>query len=232
MKALDVTSLIAKPYGKLTILGSLGTKNNKTFVRCRCICGIIKDFRLSSLISGNTKSCGCLAKIRNVDVTKHGKSNKWLYNTWACMKNRCKNPNNPAFKHYGGRGISVCHEWGEYLPFMKWCLNNNYKKGLHIDRINNNGNYEPDNCRFVTQVENANNKRSNIYLKAYEYIFSPNQWSKILNIPPQHLRIRNRSLKWSQERTILTPLFPRGVKHATQLTYDQLTDKVIKWQKL
>ena len=97
---------------------------------------------------------------------KHGlfRDNKRLFNIWETMNGRCENPNRSNYERYGGRGISVCAEWHKAENFIKWALENGYKKGLQIDRIDNNGNYCPDNCRWVTIYEQNNNKRTSRYI--------------------------------------------------------------------
>ena len=100
------------------------------------------------------KTCGC---------KKHGGYADNLYKVWSGIKRRCNNPNEDSYDRYGGRGIVVCDEWkNKYPPFKIWAEANGYRKGLQIDRINNDGNYEPDNCRFVTPLENARNKNRNV----------------------------------------------------------------------
>ena len=98
------------------------------------------------------KSCGC-------DKIKHGESNTRLYRTWKSMKSRILNLNNEFYKDYGGRGITICNEWLEFIPFRDWSLTHGYKENLQIDRKENEGNYEPTNCRWATAKENANNRR-------------------------------------------------------------------------
>lgn len=106
-------------------------------------------------------SCGCSHYLNNKGSTIHGESKTRLYGIWGNMKKRCLNPNNnPDYKNYGGRGISVCPEWLEYTNFRNWALNNGYKDNLQIDRTNNNGNYDPSNCMFVTCEINNQNKRN------------------------------------------------------------------------
>ena len=114
------------------------------------------------------KSCGC---IRYKLISESNKDNKYgykhggygtrLYIIWDDMKQRILNPNNPRFKTYGGRGITICDEWLEFIPFRDWSLNNGYGEGLEIDRENTNGNYEPSNCRWTTSEENQRNRRNN-----------------------------------------------------------------------
>ena len=100
--------------------------------------------------------------MKRIGHTIHGlfKDNKNLFNTWKTIRNRCENPKRKEYKYYGGRGIKLCEEWHKGENFVRWALANGYKKGLEVDRIDNNGNYEPSNCRFVTSKENCNNRRN------------------------------------------------------------------------
>lgn len=110
------------------------------------------------------RTCGCRRKeLRGKDhhFYKHGGIPRELYGKWKSIHERCFNSNHKKFPRYGGRGISVCKEWDNYLPFKKWALSLNWKKGMEIDRINNNNNYSPTNCRFVTRAENCQNKSNN-----------------------------------------------------------------------
>ena len=97
----------------------------------------------------------CSIKNRVLRQTTHGKTNTKLFNTWQNMKARCCNENNKNYSRYGGRGISVCKEWNEFVPFMDWSNNNGYEEGLSIDRVDVNGNYEPSNCQWITRSENS-----------------------------------------------------------------------------
>lgn len=114
---------------------------------------------------------------------KHGKTGTRLFRTWVHMRQRCMNPNDKRFSDYGGRGISVCSEWGEYLNFEKWALENGYRKDLTIDRINNDGNYEPSNCRWTTNKEQCNNRRSNRIIEVDGIKMNEKQWAEFLGIP-------------------------------------------------
>ena len=132
---------------------------------CRCDCGAAVEVDGSSLNSGNTKSCGCLRSDTVKAIrTKHGQSGKRLYQVWQGMKARCSNPHNVHYKDYGGRGISVCEEWQDYSVFRDWALENGYDTnaehgGCTLDRINNDGNYCPSNCRWVDMSVQAKNRR-------------------------------------------------------------------------
>lgn len=125
---------------------------------CLCDCGTIKIVRRNGLAQG-TKSCGCLQ--RNA-VTTHGHSKHKLYNTWKHILGRCYGgaDKNTQWDDYGGRGIQVCEEWHNVANFIEWAENNGWEEGLEIDRINNDGDYTPDNCRFVTHDINRRNQRA------------------------------------------------------------------------
>lgn len=133
-----------------------------TWINCLCSCGKYKWIRKDRLLTGATKSCGCLRSSSAIyRFTTHGTSNSTLYAVWRNMKSRCLNKNTSQFSYYGERGISICDDWHKsFISFYKWAINNNYSDGLEIDRIDNNMGYSPDNCRFVTTKVNAWNKRN------------------------------------------------------------------------
>lgn len=138
----------------------------RTMWKCRCDCGNIKVIPANCLKSGTIKSCGCLKTKRNKNYfTTHNGSKERLYQVWCDIKKRCYNSNFKQFKDYGGRGIKVCDEWlNDYDTFRKWAFDNGYEPNAKfgdctIDRINVNGNYSPENCRFVSMKVQNNNKR-------------------------------------------------------------------------
>ena len=131
---------------------------------CRCVCGKEKKIRLSHLIHNRVKSCGC----HGTTHTPHGLADHPLHSVWRGMRGRCNRPTSNRYHVYGGRGISVCESWNNsFLSFYEWAIKNKWEGGLTIDRINNDGNYEPGNCRFVPFSINANNT-SNTYYVNYE----------------------------------------------------------------
>lgn len=150
----DITG---KRYGKLVVTGYAG----KGHYHCICDCGEERDVLRGNLVKGRQTSCGCYVReINSKRMTTHGESKSHLYIVWAAMKRRCYNPNSKDYKNYGGRGIILCPEWKEnFTLFRDWAIKNGYKQGLQIDRKDTNGNYEPSNCRWVTQIENENNRR-------------------------------------------------------------------------
>ncbi|MFZ3172051.1 MAG: hypothetical protein WA118_08735 [Carboxydocellales bacterium] len=122
---------------------------------CQCSCGKVIAVKSDSLLSGHTKSCGC----RKI---KHGYSHKErLYQTWQNMRRRCFDPKNNRWSHYGGRGITICPEWNDYQSFRNWAMNNGYTDDLSIDRVDVDGNYCPENCRWVNAKTQANNVSRN-----------------------------------------------------------------------
>jgi hypothetical protein len=128
--------------------------------------------------------------------------NKNIYWAWKSMKQRCKNPRCKAYKNYGARGIKVCEEWESFEPFLQWCLSNGYSKGLDLDRKDNNGNYEPDNCRWITRAENLNNRRNTIILSAGNETLPEVVWSRKIGIDRALIKywIRSNGKQYAEER--------------------------------
>jgi len=158
---------IGKRFGFLTVIGINKPGTVRRFM-CRCDCGNIKNVRPIELVTGKTKSCGCY---HDELIRTHGGSNDRLYHVWQNMKRRCNYPNCREYRNYGGRGIRVCNEWEDYSTFKSWAYKHGYDEDAllgecTIDRIDVNGNYEPDNCRWITIAEQQKNKRP------------PSEWKK------------------------------------------------------
>lgn len=152
--------LTGNRYGRLTVLERVNNIGSQAAWLCKCDCGNTKIVRSRDLRNGIVKSCGCLRKeLAKNRASKHYGSGTHLYAVWNMMRQRCNNPNNKDYKHYGNRGITVCSEWNDFPNFQSWALSNGYEEGLTIDRINNDGNYEPDNCRWIPIEEQQHNRR-------------------------------------------------------------------------
>lgn len=159
MKFIDLTG---KKFGRLTVVERVAYVGRSKW-RCLCDCGSYTEVLGNTLQVGDTKSCGCYRNMPSSRFQKvhrvHGVSNSKLYNVWWSMRDRCKNPTSKYWKYYGGRGISICKEWEDPRLFVEWAVSSGWKEGLQIDRRDNDGNYETENCRWVTSEININNRR-------------------------------------------------------------------------
>lgn len=190
--------MIGKRFGRLVVFGCAGHINKKEYFWCRCDCGRIKRVRKGHLMSGATKSCGCYNSEKSSDRMKknkigmtHGMSKTRLYHVWLAMKTRCGVVGNIPHKNYGGRGITVCENWkNDFVCFRDWALNNGYKHGLTIDRIDVNGNYCPENCRWITNDEQQNNRRNNHIIEFDGKKYTLAQASRLFGIPQSTLWYR------------------------------------------
>lgn len=159
---------MTEKFGRWTVI-----KKAYPHWQCRCDCGTVSEILPQNLKTGGSKSCGCLRKeLLSVSKTRHGHAKKdrdqRTYIIWSSMRSRCNNPKVKCYSRYGGRGISICEEWNAYEEFFKWASANGYSDNLELDRIDNDGNYSPDNCRWVTHKENSMNRRSTVYLNTGE----------------------------------------------------------------
>lgn len=192
--------LTGKQFGRLTVLHRAPSRRSpsgrlRTYWTCQCECGQVIEVFADSLIYGRQVSCGCYKREVNHDLhTTHGETDTRLYNIWLAMKRRCDTPSLKAYPDYGGRGISVCDEWtNSYEEFRDWSISNGYDDTLTIDRIDNNGNYQPDNCRWVDCVAQANNRRSNVILEFNGESHNIKEWARILGKNPSTLYTRRHS---------------------------------------
>lgn len=201
--------LSGQRFGRLVAIERLYRDKGRNWCwRCACDCGKETVVAAASLIRGNTKSCGCQQKdsIRRLRF-KHGFSHTFLGHVRTGLVQRCYNPNHESYKRYGARGIKVCNEWRENPEtFFIWALNNGYREGLSIDRIDNDGDYTPTNCRWVTAKEQANNKSDNFLLTLDGETKTLSQWCEDAIISPSVLRGRVLQGDWTKEELFSTPV--------------------------
>lgn len=156
-----MSDIAGMKFTRLTALKVVGkTKDNRPAWLCRCDCGNEVVVSEHSLKQNRTKSCGCYKRDMHLKSHyKHGRCGTRLYRIWNNMRNRCDRPSSDNYKWYGGRGISYKKEWSDFSSFAAWAIANGYDDSLELDRIDTNGNYTPDNCRFVTHRMNCQNRR-------------------------------------------------------------------------
>ena len=202
-----LTDLTGQRFGRLTAVEYAGQGKTKGYLwKCKCDCGNETIVYGYALKSGNTKSCGCLWKeATRAKSTTHGMRHTKLYNVWCGIKKRCYYEKNANYKDYGARGICVCDEWQKFEPFMEWALTNGYKEELSIDRIDTNGNYCPENCRWVDRYTQANNRTNSKYLTFNGETHTFAEWSRITAIPYETLRWRTIR-GWSSQRALTEPI--------------------------
>jgi len=172
-----------KVFGRWAVLGiaQRGTRTKRVTWLCQCACGVMRAIPSNSLVTGASSSCGCFNKEQTSKrFIKHGKRKTREYGTWAAMIGRCTNPNNQDFKHYGGRGIQVCDRWKEFANFFSDM--GVRPVGMELDRIDNSGNYSPDNCRWTTHKENSRNTRKCRIIELNGLAYPVSVWAENLGI--------------------------------------------------
>jgi len=202
----DITG---QKFGRLTVISKNDRPGHLTYWNCVCDCGNTAVIAGSRLKNGNTKSCGCLhdessRKRAKMQFTKHGMCHTRLSSIWSSMKTRCSNPNARAYKWYGARGITFCDDWNEFEPFMEWALANGYSDNLTLERIDVNGNYEPENCKWIPFSEQGKNTRKNHFVTIKGETHCVSEWSKIIGINRSSFRERLQK-GWSEEDLLKPP---------------------------
>ena len=195
-------NMTGERYGRLLVVEQNKTdKRGEVWWLCRCDCGKTVAVRGSYLRTGATKSCGCL---HQDSITKHGMSDTRLYSIWHAMNQRCSNKNNERYDSYGGRGITVTPEWRNFESFRDWALANDYQDDLTIDRIDNDGNYCPENCRWITNKAQQNNRRNNRIIEFNGEKKNIQEWAEKCAINPRTIRKRLQK-GWTIERALTEP---------------------------
>lgn len=209
-------NLAGNKYGRLTAISvdHIST-GGSAYWRCLCECGNHKIVKASHLKSGAVKSCGCLAREASSKTAKehlagrycartHGCTNTRLFRIWMAMRRRCSYVKAINYSRYGGRGITVCKEWEEsFDSFKNWALSNGYSDNLSIDRINNNGIYEPNNCRWSIATVQGNNRSSCHYITFNGETLTVVEWEAKLRFP-RNLIAQRLHRGWSEEKALTT----------------------------
>lgn len=205
--------LTGKTYNCWTVLSfdnEHSTRDHKRWI-CKCKCGIVRSVDRANLVNGISKSCGCYSRERARNRRNaHHESKTRLYKVWVNMRKRCRNPHDKSYLRYGGRGIKVCDEWNDYLVFKAWAMSTGYDESAAygectLDRINVNGGYSPDNCRWISTAQQSYNRRSNHRITYNGETLTIREWEEKL-----HLRkgiVSSRLHRgWNEIRALTTPI--------------------------
>lgn len=188
-------------FGRLLVISRAQNCGHNTTWNCICDCGNKTKTTSYNLIKGRARSCGCLAleNIKKVN-TKHGYRHTRLYNIWCGMKKRCYSTKYEHYDRYGGRGIKVCEEWkNDFVNFKNWALKNGYNDELEIDRVNNNGNYEPNNCKWKSRTMQVRNRSNTIRIEHNGECKTLIEWCKQYEVKYKLAYERYRK-KWDFEK--------------------------------
>lgn len=209
-KFIDLTG---QKFGRLTIIERAENYiapcgHHTPMWKCKCECGNEYVANPAHLKNGRVKSCGCFNKEKaKKTMTKHGHHNTRLYGVWSVMKQRCYNPKSKAYRLYGAEGKTVCDEWlHDFQAFYDWSMSHGYQKGLEIERIDGTKGYSPENCRWATRKEQANNMRTNHLIEYKGKKQTIAQWAEELNMNVDTLYNRVLRYKWSIEKALETPV--------------------------
>ena len=213
-------NLLGQRYGRLTVIKEAGRSNaGKVMWLCKCDCG--KDVVIcQNNFKKQQVSCGCYNRERVIaSNTKHDLWNTRLHSIWANIKSRCHNSNLPDYKNYGGRGIEICNEWiNDFKAFYDWAMQNGYADNLTIDRIDVNGNYCPENCRWVSRETQAKNKRTNRYLTWNGKTQTITAWAKEVHLSHASIAYRLDKLGWDIEKSLNFPATRgKGIKYGSKM---------------
>lgn len=200
---LDLTG---QRFGRLTVVERAPNNQGQTRWLCHCDCGTERNVNAGSLQAGLTLSCGCLGRERRIkSLTKHGLARSPQNRVWSAIKDRCLNPNDHGFASYGGRGITICDRWRDSFAAFYADMGPRPSPGLAVERIDNDGPYSPENCRWATQIEQCNNTRRNVWLTYAERTQTVAQWSRETGIGSPTIRWRLKQ-GWSIERALTEPV--------------------------
>ena len=196
-------NLIGQRFGRLVVIEEVERKGTNAQWLCKCDCGNEVKAITARLKNGHVKSCGCLSReITSKTKKTHGESKTKIYEVWCHMKARCYYPQTLNFHRWGGRGIRVCDDWKEsFESFKNWAIENGYQDNLTLDRIDLNGNYEPQNCRWISRKEQSRNRSTNVVINGKCLA----EWAEIAGISLKLLHWRLKA-GWDFEKAINTPV--------------------------
>lgn len=220
----DNPELCGKRFGNLTAIKYVGVdKGRHKYWLFKCDCGNEPIAELSNVKSGRTISCGCIQNKRTIEShTTHGLTHTKIYGRYKAMVARCYRPSTKSYVNYGGRGIKICDEWLDkkdgFVNFYNWAIENGYSEELSLDRIDVDGNYEPSNCRWVSQKIQSNNIRNTIYATYRGYTFPIGIWAEITKIPREMIDRRIRH-GWSITQVLRVPPYD-----------DRWSDNYLVWE--
>lgn len=209
-------NFIGKIFGLLTVIKDMGFSPKGRSVMCLCECGKEYQCRLYTLKRGDSVSCGCYKKMK---VTVHGLKEHPTYRHWCAMKVRCYNKKQKAYDRYGGRGIIVCDEWlNDFKVFYDWAISSGWRKGLSLDRFpNNDGNYEPSNCRWATAKQQNRNTRGNHWIEYNGERKIAKDWADEVGITIHHLLKRIKD-GWPLEKVMTSFIYDSKGRRTTKKT--------------
>lgn len=213
---------VGQIFGKWTVIGQAVSSSRGRWHLCVCECGTERMVIANGLSSGKSRSCGCSKVEIGHKRTTHGDSNRLkstLYPTWQGMKTRCTNPKVGCFYRYGGRGIKVCDEWlVSYESFKSWAISHGWQHGLELDRRDNNGNYCPENCQWVTHAVNMANSSPARHITAWDETKSISEWAADPRCAVSRSTLSSRLNKkhWTNEQSISINVMPLGQRHSAK----------------
>lgn len=205
MRKLEIA--IGARYGNYVVLGPFEVRHGRRRVLCRCDCGYTHFVDVYTMVHVKSKSC---VKCKGKYTAKHRMCGARLYNIWSNMIQRTTNTKHPSYAIYGARGISVCDEWKDCATFIAWAKSSGYDDSLTLDRADNNGNYCPENCRWVSRKAQQRNRRANRVVTFKGETRCATEWAELLGFNPRTL-INRLERGWSVEKTLTTPTIHTGL---------------------
>jgi len=227
-------NIVGERFTRLTVIKFEEIRGRYSYWLCRCDCGNETIVRGNLLTYGSIKSCGCLhieaAQKQGKRKRKHGKTKTAEYNAWCGAKARCYNPNDKAYLNYGGRGIKMCKRWRDSFDDFLEDMGKRPSQKHTIERINNDGDYSPENCRWATRKEQAVNKRNNCFVAFNGETNTISQWSRKFEVTYRVLQKRINQLGWPIEKALTEPI--KEKRKSCWITFQGKTMRLVDWAKL